>query len=308
MKAAGKTTRKRRPAPPRRLTAEERRLYEAIPEDVACVHDASFDAPGAEGRYFGPDRRRIPVPGFTLLPEVPEEVPPARSVRLSLSAEDERILFLRYNYAKHRLQRLRPQQRRRFAAGRARRMIDWHRRALRLRGQIARANLPLVPTMAKRVRIDTVEFSELISEGYLAVLRCIEKFDASRGFKFSTYACRAILKSFHRTAAKAGRYRQHVSVEFDPKLERSDYAENRRRRERAESIEAVREVLRRNVADLSDVERTVIQERFAIFNGGTPRTLSEIGAMVSLTNEGVRQIQKRALVKIEAAITSHFAA
>ena len=49
-------------------------------------------------------------------------------------------------------------------------------------------NLRLVVTQAKRFRNMGVAFLDLIQEGNLGLVRAVEKFDHSRGFKFSTYA------------------------------------------------------------------------------------------------------------------------
>ena len=76
--------------------------------------------------------------------------------------------------------------------------------------------MPLVLAMVRRIRMPMVEFVDLISEGNKALLRSVEKFDVSRGFKFSTYACRAILKGFSRLATKTGSYRQHFSHGIRP--------------------------------------------------------------------------------------------
>ena len=54
-----------------------------------------------------------------------------------------------------------------------------------------------------------------------------EHFDVSRGFKFSTYACRAVLACFHRLGAKERRYRQHVPVQFEPQMQQDDYDQRR---------------------------------------------------------------------------------
>ena len=231
--------------------------------------------------------------------------PPPRS---ALSAEEERTLFLRYNYACYRLAKLQGRQQCRFAASRAKAMAGWQERALSLRAALTRANLPLVHAMAKRARIANVEFAELISEGNLAVLRCIDKFNVARGFKFSTYGCRAILKSFHRFAVKAGRYQRVFGVEFDPELDPSDHSERRHEQRRMDSIETVRELLRINRAGLSEMERTVILQRFPVFSGAKPMTLAQIGEMISMTNEGVRQVQKRALSKLQVVFEEQFVA
>ncbi len=185
-------------------------------------------------------------------------------------------------------------------------MVLWYGRAMRARADLVRANMALVLSMAKRTRIPNVEFSELVSEGNMALLRSVEKFDVSRGFKFSTYACRAILKSFNRLATKTGRYRQHFPTEFDPDLERSDYDEHRHDMQWGDSVDALREILSRNRAGLSDLERTIVMERFAILSRGKGKTLAEIGKIVGLTNERVRQIQNLALEKIRDTLAEDY--
>ena len=50
------------------------------------------------------------------------------------------------------------------------------------------------------MRLGDVDFAEVVSEGNMALIRAVDKFNVERGFKFSTYACRAILKAFSRTA------------------------------------------------------------------------------------------------------------
>ena len=187
-------------------------------------------------------------------------------------------------------------------------MVLWHERATKTRADLVRANMALVVAMAKKTGVTTVDFTDLVSEGSVALLRSVEKFDVSRGYKFSTYACRAILKGFSRLATKVGRYRQRFPTEFDPATERSDYDVNKHEIQRRNSVDAVREILASNRAHLTDVERTIVMERFAIGSAGKGRTLTEVGKMVGLTNERVRQIQKVALEKIRAVLDEEFLA
>jgi DNA-directed RNA polymerase sigma subunit (sigma70/sigma32) len=70
----------------------------------------------------------------------------------------------------------------------------------------------------------------------------------------------------------------------------------------------VREVIRNNSAELSRTEQRVIVERFALKAGEKPRTLSEVGKIVGLSNERVRQIERSSLFKIRAAMEEHPAA
>jgi len=286
---------------PRGLNDEERRTYARIPANVDFVPHESFAAPETEGRLFGDDCRSIDIPVWTTFPEAATDLPKPRSRRARLSPDEEAELFLRYNYARFRLAGLVAEQLERVTTARGRQMIRWYQCAMQARADLVRANLALVLAMAKRTKIPNVEFGEVVSEGNMALLRAVEKFDVSRGFKFSTYACRAILKSFNRLATKTGRYRQRFPTEYDPDMERSDYDVNRTEIERRDSVETVRDILVRNRAGLSDVERTVVMERFAI-SRERKKTLAEVGKMVGLTNERVRQIQNVALGKIRAAL------
>lgn len=288
------------------LSAEEASLYNEIPETVQFVDHESFTTPATEDHLFGADAEQVQIPDWTHFPEVAEDVPLTRSKRTVLTAKDEVRLFLQYNYARYRLSKLVESQQRRQSAGRAKQMVLWYSRAMTARANLVRANMALVLSMAKRTRIPNVEFSELVSEGNMALLRSVEKFDVARGFKFSTYACRAILKSFNRLATKTGRYRQHFPTEFDPELERSDYDVHKHEIQWDDSLDALREILARNRARLSEVERTIVLERFAITSRGKGRTLAEVGKLVGLTNERVRQIQNLALEKIRSALNEDY--
>jgi RNA polymerase sigma factor (sigma-70 family) len=187
-------------------------------------------------------------------------------------------------------------------------MIRWYQHARAVQASIVDANMALVMAMARRTRIPHVDFPELVSEGNMALLRAIEKFDVSRGFKFSTYACRAILKGFNRMATKTGRYVQRFPTEFDPDLERSDYDVLKHRIQQDNAIDDLKEVLATNRAKLTDVEQTVVTERFALESGGKKKTLNEVGQQVGLTTERVRQIQKKALAKLKATLNEEYLA
>ncbi|KPK78923.1 MAG: hypothetical protein AMJ81_14345, partial [Phycisphaerae bacterium SM23_33] len=145
-------------------------------------------------------------------------------------------------------------------------------------------------------------FGDLVSEGNMALLRAIDKFDVCRGFKFSTYACRAILKAFHRLATKIGTYRERFPTEYDPEMEGSDEVERRHVDQRDLAVEDVQRVLIRNVAGLSDVERAIIGARFAVDGYHQAKTLEQVGRMVGLSKERVRQVQNEALAKLRAAL------
>jgi DNA-directed RNA polymerase sigma subunit (sigma70/sigma32) len=93
-------------------------------------------------------------------------------------------------------------------------------------------------------------------------------------------------------------------VEFDPALEDGDGAVTARVDAERQDAAEVRDIVETNRAQLSDVERAVVMHRFALEGADARRqpTLAQVGRLVGLTKERVRQIQNSALAKIRAAL------
>jgi len=221
-----------------------------------------------------------------------------------MSGAEEKLMFLRFNYAKRKLGLLDKKVKQNGLTGElAGQVIEWHRRFEHFREYLVRTNLALVLAMAKRVRLGDVDFAEVVSEGNMALLRAVDKFNVDRGFKFSTYACRAILKAFSRTAMKHNRHRTKFPVEFEPDLEKSDWADKRRDQVEEDCIDELKAIVDRNLADLSTVEETVIRRRFNWDQvDDSSLTLEDVGKIIGVTKERVRQIQNKALAKIRAVM------
>ena len=62
-------------------------------------------------------------------------------------------------------------------------------KGMQLRNRFIKANLRLVASMAKRFVGRGVPFLDLIQEGNLGLIKAVERFDHSKGYRFSTYAC-----------------------------------------------------------------------------------------------------------------------
>ena len=70
------------------------------------------------------------------------------------------------------------------------------------RSWFIKCNLSLVIKFAQKfARYYCLDFDDMIQEGNLILMRTVEMFDPGRGFKFSTYACRAIIQEFLRLVA-----------------------------------------------------------------------------------------------------------
>jgi RNA polymerase sigma factor (sigma-70 family) len=302
----------------KRLSIEDERLLAQImSQEQDFIPSPAFEEETAERKIYD-DAPEVPKPDTTWYHPVMDDLSAARgrtvksSQQVILTGAQERVLFHQFNYARYRIWKIQTavweSAEKKPTPEQAEEVLKWYRKSDRIREQIAETNLALVLAMAKRTRMSEVDFADLVSEGNMALLRAVDKFDAGRGYKFSTYACRAILKAFSRQGMKLSKYRSRFPTDFDPKLEKSNYLEIKRTSFEKDAAEEVRRIVTDNRADLSDVERTVIEHRFGIEAGeiDKPMTLEQVGQIIGVTKERVRQIQNKAMEKIRLQLEAHF--
>ena len=240
----------------------------------------------------------------TKKPRLPDGLPPYLAALYELpllTREQEAHLFRKMNYLKYKASRLRdtldvtrPKSR---LMDQIEKLYD---ASVATKNQIIGANLRLVVSIAKRYVRRAENFFELVSDGNMSLIHAAEKFDISRGNKFSTYASWAIMKNFARTIPTMLRDQSRFSTSYSEMF--SIVEDGRADPYEQESVQIRREshvqgILKR----LDERERQIVTSRFGLTPGQEPLTLKEVGVAMGVTKERVRQIQCRALSKLRKA-------
>lgn len=183
------------------------------------------------------------------------------------------------------------------------------------KNQLVSENLNFVKSLANQYKGRGVDFDDLVSEGYMAMVQASEKFDTTRGTQFVSYAAPYIRKAMEQAIEQqAGLYRV-------PKGERCKFST--RSVSKAVSIDAPLSVgnqytlldilvnkdalmaddhvgfkqmltdLQDCIETLNDREKEVVQKFYGI---GKPHvTMAEIAEDMGVKRERVRQIRDKAL-------------
>ena len=218
-----------------------------------------------------------------------------------LTREQEQHLFRKLNYFKHRASQLREQlDPARPKSSLMDRIEELYDEAVQTKNQIVQANLRLVVSIAKRHVGNADDFFDLVSDGNMSLIRAVEKFDYSRGNKFSTYASWAIMKNFARTIPDEFKHRDRFRTSHDEMFTTRE--DDRSDRYEQESAQHQRQrQIGRILSRLDEREQKIIISRFGLDHRQEPLTLKEVGHEMGVTKERIRQIEARALNKLRLA-------
>ncbi|KAK9064366.1 hypothetical protein SSX86_015748 [Deinandra increscens subsp. villosa] len=223
------------------------------------------------------------------------------------------------------------------------------------RDKMVRSNIRLVISVARGYYGTKVHLQDIIQEGIRGLVKSAEKFDASKGFKFSTYAHWWIRQAVQRSRAEQSRIihvpyymvevlskvneakhrldkqlgrkptRAEISIETGLSVKRIQSAESAPKPARSSDIpvgfdnttklsdliddpdqetpeeilikQTMSEDLSKVLSTLNEKEQKVIRWRFGLEDGKT-RTLQEIGDVMGVSRERVRQIEFNAFRKL----------
>ncbi len=267
------------------------RARELSHRKIDYIDSPEFAAEDAEARLLDP-------PVETLM-----EATKTRSGLLTRRQEE--ALFRRYNYLKclaaQERDHIRQQQP---AVARLRRIETLLDSADRIKQYIIGANMPLVVSIARRHQASGLPMNEMVSEGTLSLMAAVEKFDYTRGYRFSTYASWVIVKDFARKIPAETRRPDRAGGSDMASLPHDFRLGN------LPDIAAVEQAQHDLISvigsNLDEREQFIILNHYNIDTGVIRKkamTLKQIGDELNLSKERVRQIELQALQKLRQSLS-----
>jgi RNA polymerase sigma factor (sigma-70 family) len=233
--------------------------------------------------------------------KAPPGLPPylASLYSIPLLTKDEEVYYFRkMNYLKYKAARLRakldPAHPKTRDMDAIEALLD---RSVDIKNFLIRSNLRLVVSIAKRHINPNSNFFEMVSDGNMSLIRAIEKFDFSKGNKFSTYATWAIMKNFARSIPaehmQLDRFRtgNEDLFQFSTDTRGNHFQEELVNRKQHQLIMGI-------LDQLDDREKEIIVFRYGLDEGLEPETLEQVGHRFGVTKERIRQLEARALKKL----------
>lgn len=218
-----------------------------------------------------------------------------------LSAAGECFLFRKLNYLKSLAEQARQKlDRRTLATDQINGFENLLADADAVRNHLAECNMRLVIWIARKFATNHAEFDELVSEGSMILLRAIDKFDYSRGFRFSTYVTHSVQRHFFRFSNQRKRRIQMELGSSSELLNGAPAVEDDSVDHEAvmEEERRVARLVARMDECLDEREQVIVRRRFGIDSVGVVRTLRDVASELGLSKERVRQIQVVAVDKL----------
>ena len=187
---------------------------------------------------------------------------------------------------------------------------------LKAQNEILEANLRFVFNIASRYKGNGAAISDLISEGNMGLVKAIQKYDIDKNVKFISYAVWWIRSSMQEFLKKR---QSALNIEKDEESLNSLVVSNgikdeededvykkeiilsdEEEEERKELQKRQRKIVDKLLSKLSEREKFIVEEYYGI--NGKEKNLEELGNILKITKERVRQIKNAAFSKLRSDI------
>lgn len=276
----------------------EVRAQRLLDQPIDYMPSDEFKRDDAEELILGaPPQPQTPKPDLKAPPGLPPYLASLYAVPL-LTREEEVYYFRKMNYLRHRAVILRDAfDSKRPKTAEMDRIEELLDQSVDVKNFLIRSNLRLVVSIAKRHARPNSNFFEMVSDGNMSLIRAIEKFDYTKGNKFSTYATWAIMKNFARSIPAEHTLLDRFRTGSDEVFQRSRDEKGNQFQE--ELINQKQRQLIMGILDqLDEREKEIIVCRFGLKEGTEPLTLEQVGLRLGVTKERIRQLESRALGKL----------
>jgi RNA polymerase primary sigma factor len=171
--------------------------------------------------------------------------------------------------------------------------------AQKIRDHLIKANMRLVISIVKKFVTPQQSFDDLLSEGVVTLMKAVEKFDFDRGFRFSTYAYRSIIRHVYRTVTVAQKEESRFTRDAEEwAFEDSETQSSSTMGDKVWSN--LREMMTSLLDQLDRRERFIIRSRYALGAHRKVRTFQFLADKLGVSKERVRQLESRAVEKLQA--------
>lgn len=295
------------------LTSPELRSHDEVmsaakrmaTQKIEFIGSDSFSESGAEATILGDFFLGTGLEGAVSNPSK-APVLPAHLARLCeaklLTPEEEKSVFHRMNYLRFRADALKskgnldnPWNVKRIEGLLA--AADWYR------DWIVKSNMRLVISIVKKFVNIQNGFDDLLSDGIVALLRAVDKFDVDLGFRFSTYATQVVRRNTYRCVMEKQNDRQRNlgsfhenGIDISDDQKESSMSEQRWHELRARLSLMLDHLDRR--------EKFIIRARFSLGGHRRIQTLQRLADTLGVSKERIRQLEKRALDKLRGMTDS----
>jgi RNA polymerase primary sigma factor len=293
----------------------EIRAQRLLDQPIEHIDHASFDDPALAASIVAPMPDAEAFEEHRRAMRIPKDAPPELISNYEmplLTKDQEQHLFRKMNFLKYHASNMLGEMQLPSGLinyGKLRvETLDQIEASLKEANQIKelliRCNMRLVTSIAKRHSGQAENFFELLSDGNISLMRAVEKFDYSRGNKFSTYASWAIMKNFARSIPDEKNRRERFVTGNE---ELFDAAEDKRTQEKdmLAAAEQATAKVNRLLEHLEPREREIIRMRAGLDSGADGMTLEKIGEKLGITKERVRQLNVRAMKKLRTIVETH---
>ena len=182
---------------------------------------------------------------------------------------------------------------------------------LEARNKLITSNLKFVANVAQKYQGLGLSYSDLIAEGNVGLIKALKKFDASKGNKMISYSVwwirQTILEAIEKRNGLEGEelpcdteqqdFLDDDSINVIPRTINDDFIISDTNTEF--QIEEQKKAVSLLIDTLNERERFIITKYYGLDNE-KPKTLEEIGNILGLTKERVRQINEKSLKKLRS--------